>query len=119
MAPLRVLIVDDHAGFRALASSLLTAEGFDIVGDARDGASGIEAARRLHPDVVLLDVQLPDIDGFAVTRELARGPEPAPTILISTRSAEEYGPEVAGSGALGFIAKDELCAATVQALLVR
>ena len=65
----RVLIVDDHAPFRALARRVLTADGFDIVGDATDGASALDAARALRPDVVLLDVQLPDVDGFRVARE--------------------------------------------------
>ena len=74
----RVLIVDDHAPFRALARRLLTADGFDIVGEAADGASAIDAARALHPDVVLLDVQLPDVDGFRVAQALAgRAVEPA------------------------------------------
>ena len=67
----RVLIVDDHAPFRALARRVLTADGFDIVGEAADGASALDAARALRPDVVLLDVQLPDVDGFRVAQELA------------------------------------------------
>ena len=62
----RVLIVDDHAGFRSTARALLEAEGFEVVGEAEDGVSGLRAARELHPDIVLLDVQLPDFDGFEV-----------------------------------------------------
>jgi DNA-binding NarL/FixJ family response regulator len=104
----RVLIVDDHAPFRALARLLLTAEGFDVVGEAGDGATAITAARDLEPEVVLLDVQLPDIDGFGVAEVLA-GHGPAPTVvLVSSRSRGDYGARLAGSTARGFIAKAEL-----------
>jgi CheY-like chemotaxis protein len=72
-----VLIVDDHADFRLFARSLLEAGGFEIVGEAQDGASALAAARALKPGLVLLDVQLPDIDGFAVCERLA-GDEAAP-----------------------------------------
>jgi len=61
-----LLLVDDHAGFRARARALLEAEGFDVVGEAVDGRSGVETAARLHPDVALVDIGLPDIDGFTV-----------------------------------------------------
>ena len=71
-----VLIVDDHAGFRAGARALLEADGFRVLGEAENGEAGIEAARRLAPDVVLLDVQLPGIDRFAVAQELAAEAEP-------------------------------------------
>jgi DNA-binding NarL/FixJ family response regulator len=84
----RVLIVDDHARFRALARLLLVADGFDVVGEAGDGAQALVAARALHPDVVLLDVQLPDEDGFAVAGTLAaRRPAPA-VVLVSSRSLQ-------------------------------
>ena len=65
-----VLIVDDHPGFRASARMLLEAEGYDVVGEAGDGQAGLEAAAELHPDVVLLDIQLPDMDGFEVAAGL-------------------------------------------------
>ena len=61
-----ILIVDDHPSFRAMARALLQSEGYTIVGEAVDGASALTAVRELHPEVVLLDVQLPDTDGFAV-----------------------------------------------------
>ena len=73
---LSVLIVDDHPSFRASARVLLEAEGFDVIGEAADGASGIAEAKRLRPDLVLLDVQLPDIDGFDVASRLTNGPGP-------------------------------------------
>ena len=66
----RVLIVDDHPSFRATARLLLETEGFEVVGEEADGASGLRAARELSPDLVLLDVQLPDIDGFEVAAQL-------------------------------------------------
>ena len=72
-----VLIVDDHEGFRQSARALLEAEGFAVVGDAADGAAAVAEVARLRPDVVLLDVQLPDLDGFAVAGRLAAAPRPA------------------------------------------
>ena len=66
-----VLIVDDHSAFRSRARRMLEADGFEVVGEAADGASGVDAARRLEPDVVLLDLQLPDTTGFAVAEEIS------------------------------------------------
>src|SRR5262249_58315000 len=89
-----VLIVDDHDGFRESARALLEAEGFAVVGDAADGAAALAAALRLRPDVVLLDVQLPDVDGFAVAERLAALSEPPRGVLISSRDAAAYGPRL-------------------------
>jgi DNA-binding NarL/FixJ family response regulator len=112
-----VLIVDDHPSFRATARMLLTAEGFDVVGEAEDGASALTAAAELHPDVVLLDVQLPDLDGFEVaTRLTATGDGPA-VVLVSSRDGSDFGPLVASSGARGFIPKAELSGERIAALL--
>jgi DNA-binding NarL/FixJ family response regulator len=111
----RVLIVDDHAPFRALARRLLTADGFDIVGEAADGAAALDAARDLCPDVVLLDVQLPDIDGFRVAQALAR-PGLA-VVLVSSRADSDYGSRVATSPARGFIAKSDLSGEGLQRVL--
>jgi DNA-binding NarL/FixJ family response regulator len=117
MAP-TVLIVDDHPSFRSSARVLLEAEGFDVVGEAPDGATAVAEARRLSPEVVLLDVQLPDMDGFAVAQRLtANGHGPA-VILVSSREAAYYGPLVARSGACGFVPKGELSGARLQELLV-
>src|SRR5262252_8326898 len=86
----RVLVVDDHPGFRRCARAFLTAEGFDVAGEAGDGASAVALAAELQPDLVVLDVQLPDIDGFEVSsRLLAHDPELA-IVLVSSRSREEY-----------------------------
>ena len=99
---LSVLIVDDHPSFRASARVLLEAEGFDVIGEAADGASGIAEAQRLRPDLVLLDVQLPDIDGFDVASRLSNGAGPA-IVLVSSRDSSDFGPLVARSGARGFV----------------
>jgi DNA-binding NarL/FixJ family response regulator len=112
-----VLIVDDHPSFRASAQAILEAEGFDVVGEAEDGESAIEASHRLDPDVVLLDVQLPDIDGFEVTRRLTSNGGGPCVVLVSSRDASDFGPLVAGSGACGFVPKNELSGAAISALL--
>ena len=70
--PASVLIVDDHAGFRLSARRILEVDGYEIVGEAEDGRAAIEAARRLRPDIVLLDVNLPDLDGHSVCRQIRR-----------------------------------------------
>jgi DNA-binding NarL/FixJ family response regulator len=112
-----VLIVDDHSGFRSLARRLLTAGGFEVVGEAADGHAAITAARQLRPDVVLVDVQLPDVDGFEVAARLRDGETEPVVVLISTRDRTDYGPRVERCGARGFIPKAELSAAAIRSLL--
>jgi len=112
-----VLIVDDHGGFRESARALLEAEGFAVVGCAPDGASALAAVQRLRPEVVLLDVQLPDLDGFAVARQLAAAPDPPRVVLISSRDAAAYGPRLDATPACGFLAKRELSGASLAALV--
>jgi DNA-binding NarL/FixJ family response regulator len=112
-----VLIVDDHRAFRASARRLLEAEGFTVVGEASDGHTAIAAAQQLEPDVVLLDVQLPDLDGFDVAARLAALGSPSAVVLTSSRAAREYGPVLADSPARGFIAKAELSGAALAGLL--
>ena len=80
-----VLIVDDHAGFRATARLLLESEGYEVVGEAKDGASAIECARALAPELILLDVQLPDVDGFQVAAELTGGTGRPAVVITSSR----------------------------------
>ena len=112
-----VLIVDDHPSFRATARALLEAEGLTVVGEAEDGEGAIEGWRELRPDVVLLDIQLPDLDGFEVARRLsANGSAPA-IVLVSSRDASDYGDLITTCGARGFVAKDELTGAALRALL--
>ena len=111
-----VLVVDDHAGFRELARTLLEDGGYAVVGEAGDGASALRAARALHPDAVLLDVHLPDMDGFAVAAALARE-EPAPrVVLTSTDSEEEVASLLRRSGAIRFVPKETLAGASMHAL---
>ena len=112
-----MLIVDDHPGFRSAARALLEADGFDVVGEAADGESGLAAAERLRPGLVLLDIQLPDLDGFAVAERLATA-EPAPAVvLVSSRDSSAYRWRLADSPARGFIPKSDLSGAAVTALV--
>jgi len=115
----RVLIVDDHPGFRAQARALLAAAGYEVVGEAADGKSAVGVARDLSPDVVLLDIQLPDISGFDVAYLVGGRPDPPAIVLISSRDASDYGRRIERSGARGFIAKAELSARTLAAVLGR
>jgi DNA-binding NarL/FixJ family response regulator len=112
-----VLIVDDHPGFRAQARALLVAAGYEVVGEAADGESGVRVARELSPDVVLLDVQLPDSTGFEVVRLIAGEADLPAVVLISSRDASDYGRRIERSGARGFICKAELSAGTLAAVL--
>jgi len=114
---LRVVIVDDHAGFRSSARALLEAEGFDVVGEAGDGASALAAVGLLRPHVVLLDIQLPDIDGFEVAERLAGAGDPPVVVLVSTRGISAYRRRLARSPARGFISKSELSGSALSALV--
>jgi DNA-binding NarL/FixJ family response regulator len=112
-----VLIVDDHDAFRESASALLEAEGFAVIGEAADGRAALTEAERLRPQVVLLDVQLPDLDGFAVAERLAAGANPPNVVLISSREAVSYGPRLEATPARGFITKRELSGSALAALV--
>jgi DNA-binding NarL/FixJ family response regulator len=115
----RVLIVDDNEAFRAAARQLLERAGFVVVAEAESGAGGVEEARASRPDVAIVDVQLPDFDGFEVAARLSEL-EPAPqVILTSSLDGADFGALVAGSSALGFVPKAELSASLVNALLAR
>ena len=112
-----VLIVDDHPSFRTTARALLAADGFEIVGEAADGSEALAKAAELHPEVVLLDVQLPDLDGFEVAARLSTNGHSPAVVLVSSRDACDYGNLIAESGARGFVAKGDLSGAAVRALL--
>ena len=114
---IRVLIVDDHESFRSSARLLLEAEGYEVVGEAADGQSGLRAAAELAPDVILLDVHLPDVDGFDVAARLATGPGAPRVVITSSRDASDFGPLIRRSGALGFVPKNELSGEALAALL--
>jgi two-component system response regulator EvgA len=112
-----VLIVDDHPSFRGSARALLEAEGYEVVGEAENGLDGLDAARALRPDVVLLDVQLPDIDGFEVASRLTQDAGAPAVVLISSRDGSDFGHLVRDSGARGFIPKAELSGDAIAALV--
>jgi CheY-like chemotaxis protein len=111
-----VLVVDDHAGFRARARALLEAEGYDVIAEAPDGATAIAEAGRLAPDIVLLDVQLPDLDGFDVAARITGGEDGPMVLLTSSRDWSDSPDLIARSGARGFVRKDELSGDAVGAL---
>ncbi|HKD32061.1 MAG TPA: response regulator transcription factor [Gaiellaceae bacterium] len=113
--PVTVVIVDDHQSFRASARTLLELEGFKVVGEAADGHSGLRIARELQPELVLLDVALPDTSGFEVAARLAGGP--SKVVLTSSRAQHDLGSRVRSSGALGFVPKDRLSGHALTELL--
>lgn len=113
----RVLIVDDHVGFRLRARALLETDGFDVVGEAGTGAEALAAAAELRPDLVLLDVQLPDFDGFEVARRLEELNGAIDIVLTSSRDRSDYGSLVSESPACGFVAKGELSGSAIADLL--
>jgi DNA-binding NarL/FixJ family response regulator len=112
-----VLIVDDHAGFRASARRVLEAGGYSVIAEAADGSSGVMAAAESRPDLALVDVQLPDFDGFEVTRRLRESAEAPDIVLISSHDRTDFGSLVETSGARGFVSKSDLSPAALEALL--
>ena len=113
-----VLIVDDHPSFRASARAMLEAGGFNVVGEAEDGVHAREEAERLKPDLVLLDVQLPDFDGFEVcTRSMSTDQYRPAVVLTSSRDGADFGRIVGTCGARGFIAKADLSGEAITLLL--
>ena len=112
-----VLIVDDHPSFRTSARRMLKAGGYEVVGEAADGATALDAVQELRPDVVLLDIRLPDVDGFEVAKRLAaNGASPA-IVLTSSRDRSDFGYDVVASPAHGFIPKSELSAEAITLMI--
>jgi DNA-binding NarL/FixJ family response regulator len=109
MNKMTLLIVDDHEEFRSFARTMLGDDGFEVAGEAEDGESALRAVERLHPDVVLLDVQLGEgIDGFEVARRISESADAPRVVLTSSREASDYGTRIAESRASGFLPKREL-----------
>jgi DNA-binding NarL/FixJ family response regulator len=115
----RVLIVDDHPSFRASARAILESDGFEVVGEADSGASALIAIDALEPDVVLLDIQLPDMTGFDICAvvEGTDGKAGPAIVLVSSRDLDDYGELVENSCARGFVPKAELSGQAIAALL--
>src|SRR5829696_1208471 len=114
-----ILIIDDDPRFRSQARNLLEADGFVVIGQAVDGASGLEAAESLKPDFVLLDISLPDIEGFEVARTLAINGPPPWVVLTSSRDARAYGRRLTNGHFLGFIPKERISGPAIWALVDR
>ena len=112
-----MLIVDDHAGFRSQARRLLEWEGYRVVGEAADSASALEAARELRPELALVDVHLPDADGFVLTSWLQALPHPPAVVLTSSRDGAELEPCISESAARGFVPKSDLSRDAIEELL--
>ena len=112
-----VLVVDDHVGFRSRARLLLEAEGYEVVGEAADGAGALAEAARLQPEIVLLDVQLPDLDGFDVAALLTENGDAPAVVLTSSRDWSDSAELIARSGARGFVPKDQLSGEAVGELV--
>ena len=115
--PMSVVVVDDNPGFRARARRWLEAGGFAVVAEAADGAAALEAVRAYRPNVVLLDVHLPDMSGLDVAERLTGEPDAPAVVLTSTRDAADFGDRIERSGARGFLPKSELSGDAVAALL--
>ncbi len=113
---LRVVIVDDDQRFRALARRMLVADGVVVVGEAENGADALAGMAAWQPDVVLLDLGLPDLDGVDVARRLGAEPDAPAIVLISTRDLE-YGVQAATGVAADYLPKDELSLAAILALV--
>jgi len=111
-----VLVVDDHPGFRSCARAL-TEEGFEVVGEAENGSAAVALAAELEPDLVVLDIQLPDIDGFEVAARLLDRDSGLKIVLVSSRDRSAYGSLIEESGAVGFIAKGDLSGVALEGFL--
>ena len=115
--PLRVVIAEDEALIRLDLKEMLEEEGYSVVAEAGDGESAVEEVRRLRPQVVLLDIQLPGIDGFAVAERLAAEPSAPAVVLISSRGAAAFRTRLAAAPARGFITKAEFTGECLSSLL--
>jgi DNA-binding NarL/FixJ family response regulator len=102
----RVLVVDDQAPFRTAARMVVEAtDGFEVVGEAETGEESVELTRSLRPDLVLMDVNLPGIDGLEATRRILAEGDPVVVLLLSTYEEEEYAPRAAECGAAAYVPK--------------
>lgn len=112
-----VLIVDDNEVFRSSARTVVQAAGYDVIGEAVDVADAVAQVHALRPDVVLLDIQLPDGDGFTLANQFANEEQAPTVVLISSRERADYGSRIDSASAAGFISKLDLSRATLEALV--
>lgn len=116
--PRRLLIVDDDPRFRQLMKLLLAdAPEFEVVGEAHKGSSALTVAREVGPDVILLDVNLPDTTGFELAPQLSAEAESASIVMTSSRGDDTYEQLAQEAGASGFVPKEELSAAALARAL--
>lgn len=115
--PRSILIVDDHDRFRTVARRALEVDGWDVVGEAANGLAGLSAAERLAPDVVLLDIMLPDVSGLEIARRMRAEVPDTDVVLVSTHEEEDYAGLAMANGARGFLPKAELSGDALDALL--
>lgn len=117
IATMDVVIADDHPQFRSATRVMLESAGYDVIGEAGDAKQAIAECHRLHPDLLILDVQLPDNDGFAVAAELSLDADSPTIVLVSNREASDFGDLINGAHVAGFISKIDFSEGTLRALI--
>jgi DNA-binding NarL/FixJ family response regulator len=117
VAAVAIIVVDDNARFRARARLRLEADGYAVVAEAADGASALEAVERHRPQVVLLDIGLPDMSGLTLAERLTSEPGGPAVVLTSTHDAADFGDQITRCGARGFVPKAAFSTDKITALL--
>src|ERR1700691_5080503 len=114
---LSVIVVDDQAPFRLAAKAVLRrAKGFELVGEAENGLEAVTLAEAVHPDLVLMDINMPEMGGIEATRRIMAELPETVVVLCSTYGVGDLPPEAATSGARAYVHKEQLDAATIQRL---
>ena len=118
ITPVRVLIADDHRLFAEALEAVLSSEArIEVIGRASDGGEAVELARRLQPDLVVLDISMPVLDGFEAAAELERLEHPPAVLMLTGSSSPEDVDRARRAGAKGYITKDAIAASLVDAIL--
>ena len=108
MADVRVLIVDDQLPFREASRMVVEmTDGFAVAGEAGNGEEAVELAQSLRPDLILMDVQMPGIDGLEATRQISQLDDPPPVVVMSTHESGDYRQTAVAAGAIAFVPKSE------------